>query len=68
MLEVLWACKCIPQSSTKETPFSLVYGTNVMIPMEIGEPFLRQKQYNEELNQKCLGTILDLLVKKCEKA
>nr|KYP34710.1 Pro-Pol polyprotein [Cajanus cajan] len=35
--EVLWAYKCTPQSSTKETPFRLAYSTNAMIPVEVGE-------------------------------
>nr|KYP63283.1 Pro-Pol polyprotein [Cajanus cajan] len=38
--EILWAYRCTPQSSTKETPFRLTYGTDAMIPVEIGEPSL----------------------------
>nr|KYP37331.1 Transposon Ty3-I Gag-Pol polyprotein [Cajanus cajan] len=36
--EVLWAYRCTPQSTTQETPFRLVYGSDAMIPVEIGEP------------------------------
>jgi len=32
---VLWAYHTMPQSTTKETPLTLVYGTNAMIPVEI---------------------------------
>jgi len=32
---ILWAYHTTPQSTTKETPFSLVYGTDAMIPVEI---------------------------------
>jgi len=34
---IVWAYRITPQSSTKETPFSLVYGSDVMIPIEIQE-------------------------------
>ena len=33
---VLWAYHTIPQTSTRETPFTLVYGTDAMIPIEVG--------------------------------
>nr|KYP51604.1 hypothetical protein KK1_026488 [Cajanus cajan] len=36
--EVLWAYRCTPQSTTKETPFRLAYGADAMIPVEVGEP------------------------------
>jgi len=41
LVEVLWAYRCTPQSATNESLFSLVYGANAMIPVEIGEPSLR---------------------------
>jgi len=34
---ILWAYHTTPQSITKETLFSLVYGTNNMIPVKIHE-------------------------------
>ena len=40
LVEVLWAYRCTPQSSTNKFPFSIVYGANAMIPVEIGEPSL----------------------------
>nr|KYP60573.1 Gypsy retrotransposon integrase-like protein 1 [Cajanus cajan] len=39
--EVLWAYRCTPQSTTQETPFRLVYGSDAMIPVEIGEAHLK---------------------------
>nr|KYP52492.1 Transposon Ty3-I Gag-Pol polyprotein [Cajanus cajan] len=59
--KILWAYRCTPQSSTKETPFQLTYDTNAMIPVEIGEPSLRQQQFNEEANAKALCVELDLI-------
>jgi len=32
---ILWAYHTTPQSTTKETPFSLVCGSDAMIPVEI---------------------------------
>ena len=34
---ILWAYHTTPQSTTKETPFSLVYGSDAMVPVEIQE-------------------------------
>jgi len=34
---ILWAYHTTPQSTTKETPFSLVYGSDTMILVEIQE-------------------------------
>ncbi|KAL2227023.1 UNVERIFIED_CONTAM: Retrovirus-related Pol polyprotein from transposon [Sesamum indicum] len=34
---VLWAYRTTPRTSTGETPFSLVYGSEAVIPAEIGE-------------------------------
>jgi len=68
LLEVLWAYRCTPQSTTKETPYSLTYGTDAMIPVEIGEPSLRQQNYEEATNAHCLASNLDLLPEHREHA
>jgi len=34
---IVWAYHTTPQSTTRETPFSLVYGSDEMIPVEIQE-------------------------------
>jgi len=68
LVEVLWAYMCTPQSATNESPFSLVYGTNAMIPVEIGEPFLRQELYDPVQNHQNMSTHLDLLSELREKA
>ncbi|XP_019261357.1 PREDICTED: uncharacterized protein LOC109239266 [Nicotiana attenuata] len=39
--EVLWAYRTTPKSSTGETPYSLFYGTDAVIPVKVGEPNLR---------------------------
>jgi len=42
---VLWAYHTTPQSSTHEAPFSLVYGTNAMIPVEVAENTKRIRSF-----------------------
>ncbi|XP_070042449.1 uncharacterized protein [Nicotiana tomentosiformis] len=39
--EVLWAYRTMPETSTGETPYSSVYGTNAVKPVEVGEPSIR---------------------------
>ncbi|XP_070052695.1 uncharacterized protein LOC142179064 [Nicotiana tabacum] len=39
--EVLWAYHTMPKTSTGETPYSLVYGTDAIIPVKVGDPSLR---------------------------
>nr|XP_018623713.1 uncharacterized protein LOC108943786 [Nicotiana tomentosiformis] len=38
---VLWAYRTMTKSSTRETPFSIVYGSEALILVEVGEPTLR---------------------------
>ena len=38
---VLWTYRTIPQRSTRETPFSMTYGAEAVIPLETGFPTLR---------------------------
>ncbi|XP_020232497.1 uncharacterized protein LOC109812849 [Cajanus cajan] len=66
--EILWAYRCTPQSSTKETPFRLTYGTDAMILVEVGEPSLRRQQFDEETNKAALSIDLDLVDETRESA
>ncbi|XP_070057509.1 uncharacterized protein [Nicotiana tomentosiformis] len=47
--------------STGETHFSLVYGAEALIPVEVGEPTLRFSQTDEEANNEALLVKLELL-------
>ncbi|KAL0355817.1 UNVERIFIED_CONTAM: hypothetical protein Sradi_4028600 [Sesamum radiatum] len=49
---VLWAYLTTPRSATGETPFCLVFGTEVIIPAEIGEETQRVAQYESRRNQE----------------
>nr|GEW55437.1 reverse transcriptase domain-containing protein [Tanacetum cinerariifolium] len=56
------------KSSNGETPFSLTYGTEAVIPAEIGMPTLRTAEVDVTKNNKALGISLDLLEEKREQA
>jgi len=68
LVEVLWAYRCTPQSATNESPFSLIYDADVMIPVEIGEHSLRRELYDPTHNHQNMATHLDLLPELREKA
>nr|KYP75018.1 Retrotransposable element Tf2 [Cajanus cajan] len=59
--EVLWAYRCTPQSTTQETPFRLVYGSDAMIPVEIREPSFRRAHLDEPNNKAELRVNLDVV-------
>ena len=52
------------RTSTGETPFSLAYVVDGMIPVEVGIPSLRRKAYNQEENHALQCYKLDLLKEK----
>ncbi|XP_070025475.1 uncharacterized protein [Nicotiana sylvestris] len=56
------------KTSTGETPFSLVYGAEALIPVEIGEPSTSFTQASEESNGEEMCINLDLLEGKREAA
>ncbi|XP_020547166.1 uncharacterized protein LOC110011435 [Sesamum indicum] len=55
---VLWAFRTTPRSSIGETPFCLVFGTEALIPAEIGEESHRVTMYNPMTNHE--ERLLDL--------
>nr|XP_009762885.1 PREDICTED: uncharacterized protein LOC104214860 [Nicotiana sylvestris] len=66
--DVLWAYRTTAKTSTGETPFSLVYGAEALIPVEIGEPSTRFMQATEESNSEEMRVNLDLLEGRREAA
>ena len=48
--KVLWAYKMTSRTSTRETPFSLTYGVEAMILVEVRTPSLRRETYDQEEN------------------
>ena len=65
---VLWSYRTTPWKSTKETPFSLTYGTEAMLPMEVAVNTLRVANQDEESNTQDLRINLDILEEKREES
>uniref|UniRef100_A0A2N9FJ95 Integrase catalytic domain-containing protein n=1 Tax=Fagus sylvatica TaxID=28930 RepID=A0A2N9FJ95_FAGSY len=57
---ILWTFRTTPRSSTGETPYSLTYGVEAVIPLEVGLPTLRSEQYDQEDNELMLAKDMDL--------
>ena len=66
MSHVLWTYRTTPRRSIGETPFSLTYGTEAVIPLEIGFPTLRTSSFTPSNNNGLLGKSLDLVEKRRE--
>ncbi|KAL0431404.1 UNVERIFIED_CONTAM: hypothetical protein Sradi_0766400 [Sesamum radiatum] len=68
LTSVLWAYRTTPRGSTGESPFSLVYGTEAIISVELGIPSHRVMNFFEECNENLLRENLDLIEELREKA
>ena len=58
---VLWTYQTTPRRSTWETPFSMTYGAETIIPLETGFPTLRTSSFTSSNNDKLLEKSLDLI-------
>ena len=58
----------MPRRFTRETPFSLTYGVEAVIPLEIGFPTTRTSSFNPKDNDEQLTRNLDLIEEKREDA
>ena len=58
---VLWAHRTTIKVSNGDTPFSLVYGTEAVIPAKIGMPTIRTAEVNVATNDDERRIDLDLL-------
>uniref|UniRef100_A0A2N9GE01 Integrase catalytic domain-containing protein n=1 Tax=Fagus sylvatica TaxID=28930 RepID=A0A2N9GE01_FAGSY len=65
---VLWTFRTMPRRSTGETPFSLAYGSEAVIPLEIGLPTLRTSKWEPTRNDLAQSQALDLLEERREQA
>ena len=61
---VLWTYRTTPLRSIGETPFSMTYGVEAVIPLEIGFPTLRTSSFTPSNNDELLGKSLDLIGEK----
>ena len=65
---VLWTYRTTLQWSTGETPFSMTYGAEAVLPLEPSFPTLKSSTFTPKNNDELLGRSLDLAEKKREKA
>ena len=63
---VLWTYRTMPRRSTGETPFSMTYGAEAVIPLEFGFLTTRTSSFNPKENDEQLARNLDLIEEKKE--
>ena len=65
---ILWTYRTTPRRSTGETPFSMTYGAEAVIPLESGFSTTRTSSFNPKDNDEQLARNLDLIEEKRENA
>ncbi|XP_075515370.1 uncharacterized protein LOC142550011 [Primulina tabacum] len=63
---VLWAYRTNPRTATKENPYSLVYGSEAVLPSVIGQTSARVQSYSEGYDEG-RAQELDLIEEKRER-
>ena len=58
---VLWAYRIIARTPTGETPFQLAYGSDAVIPAEVGLTSYRVENYDKDKNEEAMRLQLDLV-------
>ncbi|XP_073277672.1 uncharacterized protein [Primulina huaijiensis] len=64
---VLWAYRTTPREPTQETPFNLVYGSETVLLVEIGQSSAQVESYPDD-NDSSRAMELDLLEEKRDQA
>lgn len=64
----MWAYRTTARIPTRETPFRLTYGTEAVIPVEVGITSTRREAFNVEGNDDLLRVDLDCLNEVRDKA
>ena len=62
----MWTYQTTPRRSTGETPFSMTYGAETVIPLETGFPTLRTSLFTPNSNDSLLERNLDLVEERRE--
>ena len=65
---VLWAYRTTARNATGETPFSLAYGIDAIVPAETEIPTFWVETFNEENNDEAMRLELDLIKEKRSEA
>ncbi|KAK8928830.1 hypothetical protein KSP39_PZI017964 [Platanthera zijinensis] len=58
---VLWAYRTTERTPTGETPYNLCFGSEAVIPVDIGRPSTRVETFDADKNEDLLRENLDLL-------
>ena len=58
---VFWTYRTTPRQPTGETPFSMMYGAETVIPLETGFPTLRISAFTSNGNDELLKKSLDFI-------
>ena len=65
---VLWTYRTTPRRSTGETPFSMTYGAEAIIPLETGFPTLKTSSFSPSSNNELLEKSVDYIKERRESA
>ena len=65
---ILWAYRTTARTPIGETPFKLTYGTEAVIPVEVGITSIRREMFQEDNNDDQLRVNLDCLDEVREKS
>jgi hypothetical protein len=68
VLKVFWAYRTTTSTPIGATPFSLTYGSEAVIPAEVGSPSFQVSHYNPGLNDEGIKLNLDLLQERRDEA
>jgi hypothetical protein len=66
--EILWTYRTSPRETTQQSSYSLVYGMDVVTPMELILPSLRTTNYNIDSNREERSCELEFVDKAREQA
>ena len=65
---VLWAYRTTTRRLTGETPFTMTYGAEAVIPLKANFPTLKTNSFTPSGNDELLGESLDLIEERRERA
>ncbi|XP_064940651.1 uncharacterized protein LOC135594168 [Musa acuminata AAA Group] len=68
LLSVLWAMQTTPKTASGESPFSLAFGTEAVLPPEMVFSTFRTSGYKQDDSEEGLRAHLDLLEERRAKA
>ena len=57
----MWAYRTTARTPTRETPFQLAYGSDAVIPAEIGLTSYQVENYDKDKNEEAMCLQLDLV-------